>query len=314
MAQEELKQEQKEKPMETPKKGKIPGWGKGLIGGGIAIALGVGAKVAHEKGVLPEPLEKPYDTGKKVVQEVGQEIAQATDRALEKVGVDIIKTDESVSTVVRGKANLTPQKAQETTEATEKTKEFIPEIRSKLLLNNVEMPMWYLENSGMEWGSGNTEFVVSAVVVGPPKKSIGESNKEELMIPVAFQNPITKDYYVRDLSLGTPEVYQYGFGMVDLKNHSFLRPGDSYTAYIIKTENLIERLKTGDQIAFTLLISLKSWDEKVPSDYKKTSEYKTVYEFYTLYLSNNNAVIEAMKQNEELTNEIICPNMFFINK
>jgi len=87
MAQEELKQEQKGKPMEAPKKGGIPGWGKGLIGGSIAIVLGVGAKAAHEKGVLPEVVDNLVDAGEKIAQKAPKSLANASEKVLEKMGV-----------------------------------------------------------------------------------------------------------------------------------------------------------------------------------------------------------------------------------
>jgi len=118
---------------EPPKRGRFPLWGKILTSLGIAGMVGGGMEAADQQGVLPEPFNKTYDTGKKVVQEVGQDIARATDGALEKLGVDIIKTDQEVQEIragVAGKANLSqtsqesPTVTQTETQEQEKVKKF----------------------------------------------------------------------------------------------------------------------------------------------------------------------------------------------
>jgi len=114
---------------EPPRRHRWPWWTKTLATLGIMGAVGGGIEVADEQGVLPEPIKKPLDAGKKVVQEVGQEFAQGAVRVLEKAGVSF-KTDQEIAAGISARANLSqasqesPNIAQTETKEQEKVKEF----------------------------------------------------------------------------------------------------------------------------------------------------------------------------------------------
>jgi hypothetical protein len=227
------------------------------------------------------------------------------------------KEKQPLSALVPGKPHLplspekppveTPPPVVEETpeEITEEIKEFTPDmIKNRLYLMGEELPMWYVR----EWVE--YEEVVSAVVAGPVKFNQGEL--KEIFVPVAFQNPTTKEFFIRDLSIGASGSPWSEFGIVDLTSWQFLTERSSYRAYIIDQQRLIERLYIGDQIAFTLVISLENEIERgIPPECLEDPYCNKLIEEMA---PNNKAIFEAMQKNKDLPEVIIFPNMFFINK
>ncbi|GFP25659.1 hypothetical protein HKBW3S25_01140, partial [Candidatus Hakubella thermalkaliphila] len=199
----------------------------------------------------------------------------------------------------------------------EEVKEFTPElIKNRLYDGSRELPLWLFE----EWGHDKTEYIVSGVVVESIKFNQGEL--KEIVVPVAFQNPTTEEFFIRDLSVGASESFINGVGMIDLTNWQFLKKsstGDygNYTAYIIDSQSLAGRLRPGDQIAFTLMISEKRLEEEkkmFPKDWEKCEEDPYCSKMIKESVPNNLAIVEAMQENKDLPEVIIYPLQFFVNK
>jgi len=166
------------------------------------------------------------------------------------------------------------------------------------------VPLWYLQ----EWTSSESQIIASGVVTAPLRKGIGVTGKEELLLSVAFQNPQTKEFYVRDLSFGTDESLQArqdagGWSTIFLEEHIFLNRLNGYMPKLRNFEDIKACLKVGDQIVFSLLIQ---WDPNIAP--------QIIEDFMSQYLANNKAVYEAMRKDGKLPELILSPNMIAINK
>ncbi len=166
------------------------------------------------------------------------------------------------------------------------------------------VPLWYLQ----EWSSSESQIIASGVVTAPLRKGVGVTGKEELLLSVAFQNPQTKEFYVRDLSFGTDESLQArqdaeGWPTIFLEEYIFLNRLNGYMAKLRNFEDIKASLKVGDQIVFSLLIQ---WDPDIVP--------QIIEDFMSQYLANNKAVYEAMRENGEVPELILSPNMIAVNK
>lgn len=178
------------------------------------------------------------------------------------------------------------------------------------------VPLWYVQ----DWSGGKgQEIMASGIVAGPLRKGIGVTGEEELLLSVAFQNPETKEFYIRDLSFGTNEVLQIaqnrgGWPTIFLENNIYTGGGGSYTMTTKGLKEIEANLKIGDQIVFSLV---NKWDSNAPTapdEIKNSYEYKVIREFMSMYFENNETIYEAMKENGELPELILNPWIIVINK
>lgn len=166
------------------------------------------------------------------------------------------------------------------------------------------VPLWYLQ----AWSSDESQIIASGVAAASLRKGIGVTGKEELLLSVAFQNPETKEFYVRDLSFGTDESLQArqdagGWPAIFLEEYIFINRLNGYMIKLKDFEDIKASLKVGDQIVFGLSIQR---DSNITS--------QIIEEFMSQYFANNKAVYEAMKENGELPELILNPDMIAVNK
>jgi len=165
------------------------------------------------------------------------------------------------------------------------------------------VPLWYIP----DWSSGEKQIIVSGVIAGPLRKGIGVTDKEESLLSVAFQDPQTKEFYVRDLSFGSDEFFQArqtagGWPTIFIQDYIFRNGLDTSTAELKNFEDAKACFKEGDQILFSLSLEQDS-----------SIESSIIEEFMSKYFTNNKAVYEAMRENKEPPKLILNPNMIAIN-
>jgi len=159
------------------------------------------------------------------------------------------------------------------------------------------VPLWYLQ----EWGE--CQFVASGVVAGPLRRDIGATGEEELLLPVAFQNPVTKKFYIRDISYGNDDFFSqldsaYAFIRIPLEDYSFtlVIGSGGYLESGGNFEKIKPNLIVGDQVAFIFRTTLHPGAEKSPYP----EAYKIYKDFMDVYNLNNISVLQAMKSNKDL--------------
>jgi len=167
------------------------------------------------------------------------------------------------------------------------------------------VPLWYVQ----DWSGGKgQEIMASGVVTAPLREDIGVIGEKELLLSVAFQDPQTKEFYVRDLSFGTDESLQArqdagGWPAIFLEDFIFINRLNGYMIKLKDFEDIKASLKVGDQIVFSLLIQ---WDPDIVP--------QIIEDFMSQYLANNKVVCEAMKKDGKLPELILSPNMIAVNK
>jgi len=196
-----------------------------------------------------------------------------------------------------------------------------------------ELPLWYLHDWSKE-GSKVFSFVAAGVITGDLKKEIGETGREELLLPVAFQNPESGEFFVRDLSFGDSEFFETreagpfgnyevgdyrggGIPRVFLDNYIYLGM-EGYTMASTSFEELKKNFKVGDQMAFIILVEEEpGWavDPNTELPEGINPNYPEIVEgFMRTYYSNNRSFYEAMKENKELPELKISPWVLILNK
>lgn len=164
------------------------------------------------------------------------------------------------------------------------------------------MPIWYL----MEWG--DEEYVASAVIAGPPKF---DQELKKILVPVAFQNPKSKEFFVRDLFLLGPPLAPFALNTIFLTDWQFPVEWKEWTEFGCNAPELLEYFQPGDQIAFTLVTSLEIW--KTIPESQKTPDWQLDVSITEKFLSNHLALFEAMKKNKDLPEVVLLPHKFFVN-
>lgn len=215
--------------------------------------------------------------------------------------------------------------------AKERIKEFsLGMVENRLFLGEKEMSMWYVG----EFGLRDDATIVSGVIAGEPKIGELQGSEEayrsrEVIVPVAFQNLATKEFIIRNVSFSYSPILGHTT-MVDLVNFQFLDNEWGLTTtnglhyqdtnelqYETGGMQIAERLKVGDQVAFTLTTTKERFyaylpeEEiaKIPSRVRNNPYFhKTEKEA----VSNNKSVVEAMKNNKELPDLTLYTNRFFI--
>jgi len=172
-----------------------------------------------------------------------------------------------------------------------------PSVKNSRIIRGEEIPLWYCQEFGED------EITVSGIVAGPVRKDIGDTGEEEVLLPVAFQNPETKEFYIRDISFGNDAFFSQlegygGFGVIFFKDYIFTvaTGGGEYKMTIKKFETIESNFKIGDQVAFNLLLALPPGSEGT----EQTEAYKVYKNFMDVYIPNTIAVYKAMKENGEL--------------
>lgn len=176
------------------------------------------------------------------------------------------------------------------------------------------VPLWLVEDWGPEPGY---EYLASGVVAGPLKKEVGLSGEEELLLPIAFQNPETSEFYIRNISFGTDEVINAnnnlgGISITFLKNYEYLHGKEGNESYIRKVEDVLSNIKQGEQICFVLNYD---YNDVLPEkEMEENPSLKTSVEFIVMYWENNKAFYEAMRNNDPLPDLEINSGHVFINE
>ncbi|OQA36278.1 MAG: hypothetical protein BWY53_00577 [Parcubacteria group bacterium ADurb.Bin326] len=185
------------------------------------------------------------------------------------------------------------------------------------------VPMWYVgEYLDNYKGTG---FYASGVVAGNFRKEIGESGKEELLLPVAFENYKTGKYYVRDISFGNEEYiqnldqYDGWWDVRVLEDYEFIggRKDDGKVLTGLHSNEFFQNYKIGDQVSFAFLnkfIILAMSEAEYFEKMETNSFLKINYEFSSKYWANNKVMYEAIKNNEDLPNIKIHPDQYHVNK
>lgn len=173
----------------------------------------------------------------------------------------------------------------------------IPPVENSRIVGGEPVPLWYCR----EFGEG--EIMVSGIVAGPVRKGIGDTGEEETLLPVAFQNPETKEFYIRDISFGNDAFFSQlegygGFAAIFFKDYTFtvVTGGGGYKETIERFETIESNFKIGDQVAFNILLALPPGSEGT----EQTEAYKVYKNFMDVYIPNSISVYEAMKENKEL--------------
>lgn len=215
----------------------------------------------------------------------------------------------------------------------------IPVIMERLRQGEKELPLWFIG----AWGDKGDNFIVSAVVVGEPIYRGKEAGRdidellyakdaslptEEIIIPLAFQNPHNGKFYRLNLSLGNRDVVAKT-GMINLRDGQFLEgqpSGQGYDLYrgstanyMVSKQELFGRIKEGDQIAFSLATSREALYgylppqamEEIPNRVGK-GEYFQKLEHEGV--GNNAAVIDAMRGGRDLPTVTIYSSQFFMKE
>ena len=197
---------------------------------------------------------------------------------IEEIEQETISTTQETTPEITASVEIT---IQETTETTTEIKEFEAlMIKNRLVFSasaeqfgkthpeaifdfkpGAPLPLWYLCDWDTKDGKAYS-YVVSAVVAGEFKKEIGETGKEELLLPVAFQDPTTKKFLVRDITFGDTEFFETvekgawnndlsgGIATVFLNDYTFIGM-ESYETRSAHFEEIKTNLRVGDQIAFS---------------------------------------------------------------
>jgi len=224
---------------------------------------------------------------------------------------------EELAALVEAKADfekpIVEEKPEETTPTTEETKiefdetmiknrfvapEGIPPVEKSRIVGGEEVPLWYCQEYI------ENEITVSGIVAGSVRKDIGDTGEEEYLLPVAFQNPGTGKFYVRDMSFGNDAFFSQleghgGFPVIFFKDYTFtvVTGGGGYRMTVAKFESIASNFRVGDQIAFNILLDMpggeEGWD-------KQSEEYKVYKNFMDVYIPNTIAIYKTMKENEEL--------------
>jgi hypothetical protein len=200
-------------------------------------------------------------------------------------------------------------------------KEFTTEmIKNRLIFSNTilaseflmkpgePVPLWFVEDFGEEF------FTVSGVVAGPLRIDVGDTGEEELLLPLAFQNPETDEIYIRDVSFGNSDYFSLresygGFSTTFLDNYSY--ENSNITFRSAKFEEIMSSFKIGDQFAFDLNLG----EPHLGSIDKDSEEGKIVNNLFDIYVPNNIAIYEAMKENRELPDlKMSAINNMMVNK
>jgi len=212
-----------------------------------------------------------------------------------------------------------------------------PVITERLWQGDKELPLWFIG----AWGDKDDNFVVSAVVNGEPvykEKETGRdinellynrdfrSDTEEIIVPVVFQNPDNGKFYRLNLSLGSRDVIAKT-GMINLKDGQFLEVSsnrESYDVYrggpanyMVSKQELLSRLRTGEQVAFSLPTSKEALHGYLPSQVLEAIPEQVKKDGYFQKLereavTNNLVVIEAMQRSQDLPQLTIFSNQFFM--
>jgi len=145
-------------------------------------------------------------------------------------------------------------------------------------------------------------FIVSGVVAGPLRKDIGATGEEELLLPVAFQNPVTKKFYIRDISYGTKDFFSqhdshWTFSRVPFEDYTFtIVRGGEYGMISGEFKDIESNLIIGDQIALSFLTDLPRGLEEYVNNGDELA--KMDKDFLDVYIPNHISVRNAMRSNK----------------
>ena len=305
----------KEKEIYINKQIKLAKVFRAVISVGMVAPVFVSATACQKEAPAVEESETALPVEK---EEQPQPVTQESEADKEEVAME---QEEEAPEETEESTEIAPQAEESQIEFTQdmiKNRLVFPEFMAYLepwTIAGDPVPLWYVQS----WCGDSEiidEYMASGIVAGPTKKAIGVTGKEELLLPIAFQNPETKEFYVRNLSFGTDEFFQViqnrgGWPIIFLENYSYM---GSYTMTTKRFENIEANFKVGDQIVFSLM---NEWDSSLPpvsEEIKNSYEYKVIDEFMSMYFANNKAVYEAMKKNGELPELILNPWIIAINK
>ena len=178
-----------------------------------------------------------------------------------------------------------------------------------------EVPLWLIQELVMEDKKIEDYFVISCVVAGEFKTEVGKTGQKEFLLPVAFKNPDTGKFYVRDVSFGTEEFLEAhsifgGMGSVILDDNTLTANNPEFIS--TQFDFIKSNFKIGNQIAFIIPKSVQILE--VPEDIAQTEEWKKIYETFEAYSENNTAFCNALVEGKDLPEGIIKPSVLFISK
>ena len=288
----------------------------------------------ENKKVLKEIKQQKADLGLLVSPEVQEKIAKDFEKmvalgitvpavfslgACAKPPVIEVNQETTSTTIVETSPPTTeetvPPTTEEITETTVEIKEFDASMIKKRFIffegntaPNEELgiipgglvPLWQIsEKIDL---NGDQSVKVSGIIAGELKRGIGESGKEEILLPIAFQNPETMEFEIVDLSFGSDEYFNtreriIGWGLVLLdpeKNERLNGPDILHSNR--KFEEIKKNIEVGNQIAFFLYTHGKQYPlDELSDDQKFILKYIDDY-----CLKANQAFVEAMIKKEKL--------------
>ena len=188
------------------------------ISAGIVASSG-GFIALGETGNLPEQTQEWYDSTADSVRAIfGIE---------EKEPVVVIeKVPETTSPTVQEIVPPTTETTKETPETTVPKEFEASMIKNRLVFSasaktfgaahpeatisfepGAPVPLWYLYDEEIIGGK-TYSYMASGVIAGEFKREIGETGKEELLLPIAFQKPGSDKFFVRDISFGDSDFFE----------------------------------------------------------------------------------------------------------
>jgi uncharacterized protein (DUF697 family) len=282
------------------------------LSGAVGISSVGGFVYAGERGILP------VDSNGWDAQESYNEMAEIF-RSFFGIEEQQKETNQQLTKMVKE------------TRDEQEIKEFYPEmIKNRFLIGEENMPMWYVGELGPKDHCHIVSgIIVSEPIIGEPEGGSGIYSSREVIVPVAFQNPITKEFTIRNVSFpympifsNTGVSYFEKFQFLDKKNGFVSTDKIHYNDSNYLQEDttgmqMVERLKAGDQVAFGLTITRERFYNYLPEEEIKKipSEIKEIPYFQRISretVKNNKAIVEAMKNNEEIPELTLYTNQFFI--
>ena len=279
---------------------------------GITGVTAIGVVTAGESGQLPTDI-KGWDA-----QETYNQISESA-----RVFFGIEEANEELTSLV---------KEQKSEFSEELIKNRLSFSSNSLVEKEKQVSFWYLGELSPE----NDNSLVSAVVAGEPSvREIEAVNKnrpnKEIIIPVAFQHPTTGEFIIRELSLSDFSILGH-MTVAELENSQLTNKetglvskdelyykDSNYLQYDTSGMQLLEKIKVGNQIAFALTTTMERFfgylPEKeikdIPEEVRNNSYFRKMEKEA---VTNNKAIVKAMKENEDLPNVTIYSSQFFVSK
>jgi hypothetical protein len=177
-----------------------------------------------------------------------------------------------------------------------------------------EVPLWYLGKYT------ERNFIASGVIAGPFRKDVGATGEEEILVPVAFQNPVSKKFYVRDISYGNDEYFSEAdpnrwFFKVIFKDYTYtlvhgVSVQDRHSGG--KFEDIESNLKIGDQVAFMFPLETSPELEEYADSGIEPLIIKR--DFLNVYIPNNLSIRNAMITDKDLPELKLFPEKTMFSK